>query len=125
MGCRMTAAESGVYDPLDERFDFVKSTIAATKNIKDLSIPRRRPGSFVMASYNWGEDNVRQIIEKMPENPKERNFWRLLSHKDIPRETYDYVFSIVSAVVICENPRLFGFEVDCPVLKTQQQLEGT
>lgn len=116
----------GVYDPLDERFDFVKSTIAATKYIKDISNSQAQAsGLLVMASYNWGEDNVRQIIEKMPETPKERNFWRLLSHKDIPRETYDYVFSIVSATVICENPRLFGFEVECPVLKTQQQPKGT
>jgi membrane-bound lytic murein transglycosylase D len=33
----------------------------------------------------------------------------------IPQETYDYVFSIVSAAVIGENPRLFGFDFDNPL----------
>ncbi|NVN91257.1 MAG: FHA domain-containing protein [Desulfuromonadales bacterium] len=115
-----------VYDPLDDRFDFVKSTVAATKYIKDLSATdAQASGLLVMASYNWGQNNIRQIIRRMPENPRERNFWRLLAYKDIPRETYDYVFSIVSAAVICEDPHYFGVDVECPVLKTQQKQEKT
>jgi hypothetical protein len=53
----------------------------------------------------------------MPKNPRERNFWKLLEqYKDkIPQETYDYVFYIVSASVIGENPRLFGMDVDNPL----------
>jgi len=53
----------------------------------------------------------------MPENPKERNFWKLLSQyrEKIPQETYDYVFYIVSAAVIGENPNLFGFDFENPV----------
>jgi membrane-bound lytic murein transglycosylase D len=114
----------GVYDPLDDRFDFVKSTVAATKYIKDLSISdAQASGLLVMAAYNWGEGNVRQIIQKMPENPRDRNFWRLLAYKNIPQETYDYVFSIVSAAVICEDPGYFGFDgLDCP---TQPDRGGT
>ena len=109
----------GVYDPRDERFDFVKSTVAAIKYIRDINnTEAQASGLLVMASYNWGENNIRQIISKMPENPRERNFWRLLAQKDIPRETYDYVFSIVSVAVICENPRLFGFDLQCPVITT-------
>ncbi len=108
--------DQGVYDPFDERFDFVKSTVAATRYIKDISSSQAQAsGLLVMASYNWGESNIQQIIRKMPENPKDRNFWRLLEHKNIPRETYDYVFFIVSAAVICENPRLFGVDAECPV----------
>jgi membrane-bound lytic murein transglycosylase D len=113
-------ADQGAYDQFDDRFDFVKSTGAASRYIKDISNSQAQAsGLLVMASYNWGEGNVRQIIAKMPENPKDRNFWRLLQYKDIPRETYDYVFSIVSAAAICENPKLFGFDVECPVLRTQ------
>jgi len=33
----------------------------------------------------------------------------------VPPETYKYVFSIVSAAVIGENPRLFGFPFDNPL----------
>jgi len=49
------------------------------------------------------------------------NFWRPLSeHRDkIPRETYDYVFYIVSAALIGENPRLFGFGLENPLAGQQ------
>ena len=114
--------DKGVYDPLDDRFNFVKSTVAASKYIKELnSSGAQASGLLVMASYNWGEGNVREIINRMPENPRERNFWRFLAVKDIPKETYDYVFSIFSAAVICENPKLFGFDCNCPVFKTREQ----
>jgi hypothetical protein len=53
----------------------------------------------------------------MPANPRERNFWRLLKdyREKLPGETYDYVYYIVSAAVIGENPRLFGFHFDNPL----------
>jgi len=70
-----------------------------------------------MASYNWGEDQVLPLVRSMPANPRERNFWKLLrNHRDqIPQQTYNDVFSIVAAAVICENPRLFGFDIDNPL----------
>ena len=57
----------------------------------------------------------------LPANPKERNFWRLLSaYRDqIPQETFDYVFYIASAAVIGENPRLFGFDFDNPLAQPE------
>lgn len=113
------------YDPLDERFNFGKSTVAAGRYLRDINnTEAQASGLLVMASYNWGENNIRQIIRQMPENPRERNFWRLLARKDIPRETYDYVFYIFSAAVICENPRLFGLDIECPKLSPQGRHEG-
>jgi pSer/pThr/pTyr-binding forkhead associated (FHA) protein len=104
------------YDPKDERFDFTKATKAAAKYIKFIyNTEAQASGLLVMASYNWGESNVRKIILTMPENPKERNFWKLLAHHTIPKETYDYVFYIFSAAVIGENPRLFGFDFERPL----------
>ena len=38
----------------------------------------------------------------------------------MPTQTYDYVFYIVSAAVIGENPRLFGFPFDNPLLSVDQ-----
>lgn len=107
----------GVYDPADERCQGVKSTVAAMKYIRDLSnTEAQASGLLVMASYNWGESNILAIINRMPLNPRERNFWRFLTYKDIPRQTYDYVFLIFSAAVICEKPELFGFSnLECPV----------
>jgi membrane-bound lytic murein transglycosylase D len=106
-----------VYDPYDERFDFEKATRAAARYLKNINnTEAQASGLLVMASYNWGENNVREIIRRMPENPRDRNFWRLLENAKIPRQTYDYVFYIFSAAVICENPRLFGFDFKGPML---------
>ena len=100
------------YDRLDERFDYLKATRAAVRYLKDLnSTDAQASGLMAMASYNWGDGNVRKMIGRMPENPRDRNFWKLLAQKNIPQETYDYVFLIFSAAVICENPQLFGFNL--------------
>jgi hypothetical protein len=62
----------------------------------------------------------------MPANPKDRNFWNLLSkYRDkIPDETYNYVFYIFSAAVIGENPTLFGFNFDNPLKGAIQNLKN-
>ncbi len=62
----------------------------------------------------------------MPETPRERNFWNLLTqYRDrIPTETYHYVFSIVSAAVIGENPELFGFEFSPPLPRAGDGPDG-
>jgi soluble lytic murein transglycosylase-like protein len=104
-----------VFDAADDRFDWEKSTLAAARYLRDLHATDAQGSALLaMASYNWGESNVRNIITSLPENPQERNFWRLLADREVPRETYDYVLSIFSAAVICEDPKLFGFEIECP-----------
>ena len=111
-------AKSRQYDPGDERFDFEKATVAAARYISDIyNTEAQASGLLVMASYNWGEDKVRDLILKLPGNPKDRNFWKLMElyKTKIPQETYNYVFYIFSAAVICENPRLFGFDFENPL----------
>jgi hypothetical protein len=105
-------------DPGDDRHHYDRATKAAARYLKDLySTDAQASGFLVMACYNWGEDRVLPLVRSMPANPKERNFWQLLSaHRaKIPQETYDYVFYIASAAVIGENPRLFGFDFDNPL----------
>ena len=70
-------------------------------------------GLLVMASYNWGENRVIPLINTMPENPRDRNFWRLLSQyrSKIPQETYDYVFYIFSAAGDRRKSRAFRFQI--------------
>ena len=107
-------------DPGDDRHHFDRETKAAARYLKDLySTDAQASGFLVMACYNWGEDRILPLVRSMPANPKERNFWQLLSaHRaKIPQETYDYVFYIASAAVIGENPRLFGFDFDNPLAK--------
>jgi membrane-bound lytic murein transglycosylase D len=111
-------------DPGDDRDRWDKETKAAAGYLNDLySTDAQASGLLVMACYNWGEVQVLPLVRNMPANPKERNFWQLLSkHRDqIPRETYDYVFYIFSAAVIGENPRLFGFDLDNPLLHIQAE----
>ena len=105
-------------DPLDDRHHYDRETVAAGKYLKDLySSDAQASGLLVMACYNWGENQVLPLVRSMPLNPRERNFWMLLQkhRSQIPQETYDYVFYIVSAAVIGENPRLFGFNFDNPL----------
>ena len=105
-------------DPGDDRHQWQKATNAAARYIKDIySTDAQASGLLVMASYNWGEGRVIRLLRSMPENPQERNFWRVLEkyRSRIPDQTYDYVFYIVSAAVIGENPRLFGYQFDNPL----------
>ena len=113
------------YDPRDERHDFEKSTRAASQYIRDLyDTLAQASGLLVLASYNWGEGRVIALIESLPQNPRERNFWRLMAdHRDrVPQQTYDFVLLIFSAAVIGENPRLFGFDFDNPLASIAGQM---
>jgi membrane-bound lytic murein transglycosylase D len=108
-------------DPGDDRHHWDRETKAAAAYLKDLySSDAQASGLLVMACYNWGEDYVLPLVRKLPANPRERNFWRLLAadRDKIPQQTYDYVFYITSAAVIGENPRLFGFNFDNPLVAT-------
>jgi soluble lytic murein transglycosylase-like protein len=105
-------------DPGDDRHHYDLATKAAARYLKFLySTDAEASGLLVMACYNWGEDYVLPMVKKMPPNPKDRNFWRLLAldRDKIPEETYNYVFYIFSAAVIGEDPRLFGFDFDNPL----------
>jgi soluble lytic murein transglycosylase-like protein len=115
------------YDARDDRFIFAKATEAAAKYLSDIyNTEAQASGLLVMASYNWGEHNVRDLILKMPGNPKDRNFWRLLAlyKNKIPEETYNYVFYIFSAAVIGENPKLFGFDFENPLAAIFEELNN-
>ena len=105
-------------DPNDERHNFLKSTKAAAKYLRHIyNTDAQASGLLVMASYNWGENRVTRLINDMPQNPRERNFWQFLKNyrSKMPQETYDYVFYIFSAAVIGEDPQLFGFDLENPL----------
>ena len=67
------------FDPRDDRYNFLKATAAAAKYVSDIyNTDAQASGLLVIASYNWGEYNIINLIRKMPENPRDRNFWNLL-----------------------------------------------
>jgi hypothetical protein len=105
------------YDFTDERFNFPKATHAAAKYLKHIySTEAQASGLLVMAGYNYGHNRVRRMIRQMPDNPKDKNFWRFVSQYQIPDETYQYVLYIFSAAVIGENPEHFGFKFKSPTI---------
>ena len=109
-------------DPQDEREQVDKSTAAAAHYLDTLySTDAQASGLLVMACYNWGENSVLPLVRSMPQNPRDRNFWRLRAEhrSQIPQQTYDYVLMITAAAVIGENPRLFGFDFDNPLAEAQ------
>jgi membrane-bound lytic murein transglycosylase D len=104
------------YDPYDDRFDFEKATAAAADYLSFLyTTEAQASGLLVMSAYNWGEGNVARIVNRLPDDLSERNFWHLLETQMIPDETYTYVLSIFSAAVIGEDPEHFGFDFDNPL----------
>jgi len=114
-------------DPGDDRDDFEKATDAAARYLKFIyTTDAQASGLLVMASYNWGEGKVVPLIQQLPASPRDRNFWRLLSadREKLPKETYDYVFYIVAAAVIGENPRVFGFDFENPLRHLEQKPIG-
>lgn len=90
---------------IDERRDFIKSTIAAASYLNDLY---GMFGSWYLAAsaYNMGEGRVRRLIEKY----KTKNFWVLSTKRDFPSETKDYIPKLIAAILIAKSPKLYGFD---------------
>ncbi|MEO0559119.1 MAG: FHA domain-containing protein [Bacteroidota bacterium] len=107
-----------VYDPLDERHDFPQAADAAARYLRDIYIHlTQASGLLVLASYNWGEGNVRPKMRGIANDPESRTYWKFLTtyRSRMPNETKDYVMKIFAAAVIGQNPRLFGIDMDPPV----------
>jgi hypothetical protein len=104
------------YDEQDARFDFNRSSVAGAKHLKFIyGTLSQASGLLTIASYNYGQNKVRSLVESMPDNPRERNFWKFLKGYEVPKETYDYVFYIISAAVIGEDPGHFGYKFRPPL----------
>ncbi|SJM89115.1 FHA domain-containing protein [Crenothrix polyspora] len=115
-----------VYDEQDDRFNFALASRAGAKYIKYIfSTEAQASGLLVIASYNFGENRVRSWVKKMPDNPRDKNFWKFIQQykSRLPKETYDYVFYIFSAAVIGEDPKYFGFNFKSPTALTMAKSE--
>jgi len=89
---------------IDERRDPEKSTIAATKYLKDLF---NQFGCWYLAAagYNAGERRVERAIERHNTN----DFWELAKYNALPRETREYIPKLIAAAIIAKDPERFGF----------------
>ena len=87
---------------VDERRDPEKATRAAASYLQELY---RMFGAWplAMASYNCGEGAVSRAIKRNNTN----NYWAL----DLPTETCNYVPKFYAALLIANDPELYGFFV--------------
>ncbi len=86
---------------VDERRDIVKSTHAGASYLKDL-YDEFDDWYLAMASYNCGESRVRRTIRR----EGHRDYWRMIT---LPRQTRNYVSTVLAAAIICSDPEAYGF----------------
>lgn len=98
------AIEKGleVNSEVDERYDPVKATKAAADYLKHA---HEKFGNWTMAaaSYNRGVTGMIKAIE----HQKERDYYKLMLNE----ETSRYVFRILAAKMVLENPEKHGFKI--------------
>ncbi|MGH7265626.1 MAG: transglycosylase SLT domain-containing protein [Candidatus Rokuibacteriota bacterium] len=91
---------------VDERFDPVKSTVAAAKYLDDL-YGRFGHWFLAQAAYNAGEARVGRAITRA----KTSDFWALTRTRHLPNETKNFVPQILAATLITQAPSRYGFDV--------------
>jgi membrane-bound lytic murein transglycosylase D len=99
---------------IDERRDFVKSTYAAARYLKDLKImfdkvnPNDMNGEnwyLAFAGYNCGASRVLKEIKRS----NSTNFWDL---NRLPGQTRNYIPKILAIFLINKNPEKYGFTIN-------------
>jgi membrane-bound lytic murein transglycosylase D len=93
---------------IDDRSEPEKATRAAARYLKALHRMFGGDWSMALASYNSGPGRVQRAVRQAGID----DFWRLTaSSRFLPRETRDYVPMIMAAILIAQNPSLYGFEI--------------
>jgi membrane-bound lytic murein transglycosylase D len=88
---------------IDERRDPEKATDAALKYLWKLH-QEFQDWYLAMAAYNCGENRIRRLLKE----DSTQTYWDM----DLPRETMNYVPSILAAMIIGQNPTTYGFTLD-------------
>jgi soluble lytic murein transglycosylase-like protein len=100
-----------VTEDVDDRLDLSKSTVAASRYLRDLILDFGTGSSVMlaMAAYNGGAERVRRAVRSLKDPIKQRNFWHLYRTGMLPEETREYVPKVIAATIIGRNPERFGF----------------
>ncbi len=89
---------------IDERRDPEKSTIAAARYLKDL-YDQFESWHLAAAAYNCGEGKLSRAIKRY----KTEDYWKLIRHHYLKRETRMYVPQMIAAALIAKEPEKYGF----------------
>jgi membrane-bound lytic murein transglycosylase D len=101
---------------IDERSDPEKSTRAAARHLSDL---HEEFGDWylAMAAYNAGPVRIENALKRT----KSTTFWELADKKALPKETINYVPTILAMAIIGRDPDQHGFAVEpAPLLDTER-----
>lgn len=99
---------------VDERINVRKQTRAAARHLANLLAEFGEDAFMLaMASYNRGENGVRQVLHQIAQTPggfkkEKRDFWHLYRLRLLPAETMEYVPKVLAAAVICGSPERYG-----------------
>jgi len=91
---------------VDERRDMIKSTHAGARYLKDL-YDEFDDWYLAMAAYNTGEARIRRAIRR----EGHRDYWRMIT---LPRQTRNYVATVLAAAIISHDPERYGFHMPDP-----------
>ncbi len=87
---------------VDERYNIVKSTEAACRYLLD-AYAKYGDWMTVAAAYNSGMNGVSRRVESQHKSSA-MDLW-------LPKETMRYMFRILAAKMLLEDPKSFGFDV--------------
>jgi membrane-bound lytic murein transglycosylase D len=101
---------------IDERSDPEKSTRAAARHLGDL-YKEFNDWPLAMAAYNAGPVRISNALKKTGAT----TFWQLADKRALPKETINYVPTILAFAIIGRNPSQYGFNVEAnPPLETER-----
>lgn len=89
---------------IDERSDVLKSTEAAARFLKEL-YAQFGDWHLALAAYNVGPGRVERILNRHGD----MDYWTMVRRRLLPRETSNYVPSILASLIIFRNPERYGF----------------
>ncbi|MDR1837207.1 MAG: transglycosylase SLT domain-containing protein [Treponema sp.] len=95
-----------VNDFVDERRDFIKSTIGALQKLED---NYRMLGSWelALAAYNYGLGGMTRTIQRTGI----RDYWELGRRGELRQETEHYVPKLIAAAYVLSQPRKYNINV--------------
>ena len=91
---------------VDERLDPIKSTRVAARYLNYLH-DEFGDWCLVMAAYNVGPGRIMRILKRYGE----MDYWTMVKRRLIPRETRNHVPATLAAIILYNNPELYGFTV--------------
>jgi len=92
-----------VTELVDERRDFIKSTLGALQKLED-EYKRLGCWELTLAAYNSGLGAVTRAVQRTGKN----DYWELCSRKDLRPETVNFVPRLIAVSYVVSQPRRYG-----------------